>query len=226
MDEKCLILNFKAYNESCGLHGEKLAHTAQKVALDLGAKIIICPPLASAFLARELEIPVFAQHADAVEPGAKTGHITVESLAAAGLKGTLLNHSERRIPPAQVSWAVERARKIGFETCVCAKDAEEAKALAGFKPVALAVEPPELIGSGISVSTAKPEVVTESVKVIRAVSPRTLALVGAGVSNAHDAKKALELGADGVLLASAFVKAKDPEAWLRGVAKAMVEFGD
>jgi triosephosphate isomerase len=47
-------------------------------------------------------------------------------------------------------------------------------------------------------------------------------LVGAGVSNATDVATSLKLGAEGVLLASAFVKAKDPEAWLRDVAKELV----
>ena len=100
---------------------------------------------------------------------------------------------------------------------------DEARSLAAFRPTAIAVEPPELIGSGVSVSTARPEVVEESVKVIKAVSPQTLALVGAGVSNATDLKKAMELGAEGVLLASAYVKAKDPETWLRETAKVLVE---
>jgi triosephosphate isomerase len=105
---------------------------------------------------------------------------------------------------------------------VCAKDVPEAVKLAQYNPTAIAVEPPELIGSGISVSSARPEIVSESVAAIKKVSPGTLALVGAGVSNANDVATSLKLGAEGVLLASAFVKAKDPEAWLRDVAKELV----
>ena len=223
MDSHCLVLNFKAYNESCGPKGELLAKIAEKVALDMGVPIIICPPIAYAGLAESLEIPVFGQHVDIAEPGAKTGHITMESLASLGVKGTLLNHSERKVGHSAVEWVVGRAKKIGFDTCVCANDVDEARSLAAFRPTAIAVEPPELIGSGVSVSTARPEVVEESVKVIKAVSPQTLALVGAGVSNATDLKKAMELGAEGVLLASAYVKAKDPETWLRETAKVLVE---
>ncbi len=39
-------------------------------------------------------------------------------------------------------------------------------------------------------------------------------LCGAGVTNGEDVKAAIELGADGVLLASGVVKAKDPRAAL------------
>ena len=220
MERKSLILNFKAYDESAGQNGEFLARTAEKVALDMGVPIIIAPPVVCAPYAKLVRIPVFGQHAEMLEPGARTGHITIESLKQCGLAGTLINHSECRVTADHVKWVVERAAKVGnFDVCVCAKDVEEAVRLAAFKPAAIAVEPPELIGSGISVSTARPEVVSESVKAIKEVSPDTLALVGAGVSNAGDVKTSLRLGAEGVLLASAYVKAKDPEAWLRDVAK-------
>ena len=58
------------------------------------------------------------------------------------------------------------------------------------------------------VSTAKPSQITDFVK---RVTPRVRRLVGAGISNAGDVKKALELGADGWGVSSAFTKAKDPE---------------
>jgi triosephosphate isomerase len=222
LDRNVLLLNFKAYPESVGSKGELLAKIAEKVALDTGAPIGICPPVVYAGLAKELEIPVYGQNAEPVEPGARTGYVTLESMQAMGLKGTLINHSERRVDASVIKWIVERAQRIGFETCVCAKDVEEGKNLSAFKPTAVAVEPPELIGSGVSVSTARPEVVEESVKAIKAVSPKTLALCGAGVSNAADVKKVLELGAEGILLASAYVKAKDPEGWLRSVAGVLV----
>jgi len=50
---------------------------------------------------------------------------------------------------------------------------------------------------------------------------KTPVLCGAGVSNASDVKKAVELGAKGVLLASAYVKAKDPKALLLSMAEAI-----
>ena len=222
MEKRSLILNFKAYDESAGPKGESLARVADKVAKDRGAKIIIAPPVTCASYAKLVKIPVFGQHAEAFEPGARTGHITIESLKQCGITGTLLNHSECRVSEEHVKAVVERARKVGFDVCVCAKDVPEAVRLAQYKPTAIAVEPPELIGSGISVSTARPEIVSESVAAIKKVSPGTLVFVGAGVSNANDVRTSLRLGAEGVLLASAFVKANDPEAWLRDVAKELV----
>ncbi len=222
METKSLILNFKAYDESAGAKGESLAKTAEKVASDLGVSIIIAPPVVCSYYARLVKIPVFGQTAEMLEPGARTGHVTIESMKQCGLQGTLINHSECRASEEQVKWICERARKVGFDVCVCAKDVPEAVKLAQYNPTAIAVEPPELIGSGISVSSARPEIVSESVAAIKKVSPSTLALVGAGVSNANDVATSLKLGAEGVLLASAFVKAKDPEAWLRDVAKELV----
>ena len=76
-----------------------------------------------------------------------------------------------------------------------------------------------MIGSGVSVSNAKPEIVTETIKKIKAVNDMIPVLCGAGVSNAEDVKKALGLGVDGILLASAFVKAEDPKKFLSGLAE-------
>jgi triosephosphate isomerase len=80
-----------------------------------------------------------------------------------------------------------------------------------FQPWAVAFEPPELIGTGVSVSTAKPEVVQEFVSKMHRQAPKVLAIVGAGVSTPQDVAKCFDLGASGVLLASAFVKAADPK---------------
>ncbi len=222
MKRKTIILNFKTYAESTGDYGLLLARTAQKVADNTKANIIICPQIPElANTARETKIPNFSQHADANKAGAFTGHITLESLKAAGAKGTLLNHSEKKLNAKDVKTACARAQELGLETIVCAATVEEGVQLADCNPTAIAVEPPELIGRGISVSTAKPEIVSDAVKKIKAKNPGILVIVGAGISNAQDVEKAIELGADGVLLASAYVKASDPEGLLKSMAHAM-----
>ncbi|MEK6851522.1 MAG: triose-phosphate isomerase, partial [Candidatus Thermoplasmatota archaeon] len=88
-------------------------------------------------------------------------------------------------------------------------------------PDYLAVEPPELIGGNVSVTSARPEVITKAVERIRAVDPHVLVLCGAGVKSGRDVAKALELGTVGVLLASGVVKAKNPEKALRDLAKGL-----
>ena len=99
-------------------------------------------------------------------------------------------------------------------------DAAESALLAKYEPAYIAVEPPELIGRGVSVSTAKPEMVSGAVEAVAKVNA-TPVLCGAGVSNGKDVRKAVELGAAGVLLASAFVKSADPKKLLTEMAEAM-----
>ncbi len=83
----------------------------------------------------------------------------------------------------------------------------------------IAVEPPELIGTGVAVSKARPEVITTSVKRIRNVNSSVLILCGAGVTTAEDVAKAIELGSQGVLVSSSVVKSKDPGRLLESMAE-------
>ena len=86
----------------------------------------------------------------------------------------------------------------------------------------IAVEPPELIGGDISVSTARPELISDSVQKISKVP----VLVGAGVKNGADVRIARKLGAVGVLIASGVTKANDPEAVLLDLAQGHKMYGD
>jgi triosephosphate isomerase len=96
---------------------------------------------------------------------------------------------------------------------VCAESVEKVKEVSAFKPNFVAIEPPELIGSGIPVSKADPGIVTRSVEAVS--DPGVKVLCGAGISKGEDVKAALELGTVGVLLASGVVKAKDPKVALK-----------
>ena len=104
---------------------------------------------------------------------------------------------------------------------VCANTVEDAKALAEFAPDYIAVEPPELIGGDISVTTADPSIVKDTVQAVKAVDPNVRVLCGAGVKNGKDVSAALSLGADGVLLASGVVKAQDPRAVLEDLVSGL-----
>ena len=97
----------------------------------------------------------------------------------------------------------------GFPVCACAADIDEAKALAALNPEMIAVEPPELIGGDISVTTADPEVVRGTAETVKLVNPAVRVLCGAGVKNGADVAAAIQLGTEGVLLASGVTKAKD-----------------
>ncbi|MDJ0271537.1 MAG: triose-phosphate isomerase [Candidatus Caldarchaeum sp.] len=218
-----IVLNFKTYRESIGKKALELAKTAEKAAEETGVSVAVCPSLVDlANVASNVSVHVFAQHCDPYLPGAYTGSVVAEALKEAGAVGSLLNHSEKKLRLSDLSEAVNRLRVNGLVSIVCADDPYAATAAAALGPDVLAVEPPELIGTGISVSRAKPEVVTETVSRVKAIAPSVRVLCGAGVSTAEDVSKAIELGTDGVLLASAFVKASDPMALLLRMCEAVL----
>ena len=222
MRQPAVVVNFKVYPEVLGKRGWDLARMADAVAEDTGASIVIAPPLSDlAHVAKAVHIPVFGQHADTAEAGAHTGWLPPEALLEAGAAGTLLSHSERKIPHKNVAALVPRCEQLGLEVIACADDLREAEALAKLSPDYIAIEPPELIGGDVSVTTARPEVVSRAVETIHRVSPDVGVLCGAGVKTRKDVHKALELGTVGVLLASGIVKAKDPEKALRDLVKGL-----
>ena len=216
-----VIVNFKTYLEATGRKAVELAKKAEKVHKETGVLTGVAPQLADiAAVAEAVEIPVFAQHVDPINPGGYTGHVLIDSVKEAGAVGTLINHSERQLKLADISEIVKAAREKGLVSLVCANDPSVTVAAAVLKPDMVAVEPPELIGTGIPVSKAKPEVITGTVRLVREVNSRVIILCGAGISHGEDVKAALKLGTQGVLVASGIVKAKDPYVIMREFADA------
>jgi len=160
-------------------------------------------------IAKEVSVDVYAQHVDAVEFGSHTGRINAEMIAEYGAKGSLINHSERRLRLADIEYNVSKLKDLGLTSVVCTNNVPTTAAAAALNPDFVAVEPPELIGSGIPVSKAEPEIVQNSVRAAKSVNQKVRVLCGAGITTHEDYVKALELGAEGVLLASGIVKAKD-----------------
>jgi len=217
-----LVLNFKTYPEILGKKGWDLAKRFAGVADDTGASIVIAPPTSDlAHTAKLVHIPIFSQHVDAVEPGQTTGWTPPEALLEAGAAGTLINHSERKVAWEEMAIVIPRCRALGLEVIACADDLAEAETLAKLSPEYIAIEPPELIGGDLSVTTAKPEVVSGAVARIQTANPKVTVLCGAGVRTRKDVAKALELGTSGVLLASGVIRAKDPEKALRDLVKGL-----
>ncbi len=217
------LLNLKSYLPALGNGALTIGRRLQHAGRRFGVATAIAPSAASLeTLSRALSIPVLAQHVDPFDPGARTGFLVPASLSATGVAGSLLNHSERRLPPPQVREAVNMLRASGLVSVVCAGSLAEATRLARYcRPEFLAVEPPELIGGNISVSVARPEVIQGAVRGVRRVSPRTQVLCGAGVKTGEDVRRALELGAKGILVSSAVAAAQDPA---RAIAELMRGF--
>ena len=215
-----IALNFKTYAQAFGENSLRLAKIAEEVSEQFGVTIAVAPPMIDlARVAAEVKIPVFAQHVDPYKPGSHTGSIIAEDVKAAGAVGSLVNHSEHRLRLADIGMVLERLRENDLISLLCTDTVETTKAGAALSPDMLAIGPPELIGTGIPVSKAKPEVVRGAVQAVQKINPKVHVLCGAGISTGDDVARAIELGAEGVLLASAYVKAKDPKLVLIDMAR-------
>lgn len=217
-----IIVNFKTYLEATGKKAVELAKKAEKVSHETSIFIGVAPQFADIkAVAEAVEIPVFAQHIDPIKPGSYTGHVLAESIKEAGAAGTLINHSERQLRLSDINEVISITREKELISLVCANTPTISAAVAALKPDIIAVEPPELIGTGIPVSKAKPEVVTGTVRLVREMNANVTILCGAGISHGEDVAVALKLDTQGVLVASGIVKAKDPYMIMREFAEAM-----
>jgi len=205
-----IVLNFKTYRESTGQEALRLAEICEDISKDYAVQMVVVPQVADIHAISEaVKIPVYAQHVDGAGYGGFTGHVTAASLKAAGASGSLINHSERRLKLAEVDASISACRSSGLETIVCTNNVATTRAAAALEPNYVAVEPPELIGSGIPVSKANPNVIRDSVEAVKQIAPNVGVLCGAGITHGEDLRSALDLGSIGVLLASGIIKAKD-----------------
>jgi triosephosphate isomerase len=87
-----------------------------------------------------------------------------------------------------------------------------------FQPDFIAIEPPELIGTGRAVSKENPAIITRS---IEAAGSRSKVICGAGINGRGDVAKAMELGSHGILVASGIIKARSWPAKIAELAAGM-----
>ncbi len=214
-----IIVNLKTYPEATGARAVTIAAAAAKVAEASGVPIAVSPQALDVRLLTDQGVPVYAQHFDRTDGGSNTGWTSLDSLIQAGVAGSLVNHSEHRVDRDHVKWSVQRLRQTGLASVVCTKDAEESGALAKLAgPDLVAVEPPELIGGDVSVTSADPEVVSAAAEAVMRHAAGVKLMCGAGVKNRDDVEAAVELGAYGILLASGVTKADDPRSVLEDLA--------
>lgn len=217
-----IVVNFKAFHESSGKQGLHLARVCEGVAREAGVAIAVAPQMPDlALVAREVSIPVVAQHADDLPAGSFTGWVPPESLRASGASGVLINHAEHQVELATIENLVRRCRSFSLDTIVCADNLPTARAAAAVEPDFVAIEPPELIGGEVSVTTADPAIVHRTVLEIHRIGPGIRVLCGAGIRGREDVARALQLGTEGVLLSTGVVKAPDPRAALLDLASGL-----
>jgi triosephosphate isomerase (TIM) len=212
-----IVINFKTYKETLGKKGVALAKKVARTRRN-GYEVAIAPTLPTMCdIARSVNIPLFAQHVDAVTDGSYTGHISITELQQMGVKGAILNHSERKISFSELKTIVELSKKKNFKNIVCASSLSEVKKIAVLEPSYIAYEPPKLVGGNVSVTQAKPEVVVQAVQAVKEITRKTKVLCGAGIHSKEDVGQALLLGAEGVLIGHAVPMAKDPRKFLESL---------
>ncbi|HII36197.1 MAG TPA: triose-phosphate isomerase [Nitrosopumilaceae archaeon] len=217
------IINFKNYEEIAGTKALNLAKIVEKVSKKYKIKIAVAPPQHLLTEITRCNIPVLAQHLDIAKIGSTTGFMVPEIVKKSLVRGSLINHSEHRIPGNQISELVSRLKKLGMISVVCVKDISEVRKYVKLNPDYIAIEPPELIGTGKAVSKERPEIITRSVTAVKQAKNSTKLLCGAGIVSGEDVAKAIQLGAKGILVASGIVKAKNWANVVEEFARAISE---
>lgn len=223
-----LFINFKTYQSGTGEQAEKMAEILRQAERVTGVPMIPVLQATDVFrVSKHVWDWAWCQHVDGIEYGAHTGWQLPEGIKQNGAAGIMLNHSERKfrsgtataVDAELLQKAVERCRAVGLKVGICADSVEELEIVLKLHPDWVAYEPPELIGAAergekISVASAEPEVVKRAVAVCDGVP----LLIGAGIQSVEDIRVGLSLGAAGFLIASAVMKATDPDVVLRELA--------
>jgi len=216
------IINCKNYEEISGDKIKKFIKIAEQVSKKYKVKIAISPPQHLIGLVANSSIPILAQHIDDSKIGSTTGYIIPELLKKSKVKGSLINHSEHRISSKEIEKLVLRLKELKMISIVCVKDVAEVKKYLKINPDFIAIEPPELIGSGKAISTEKPDLIQKAARIVNDSKNKTKLLCGAGIVSGEDVAKSIELGSKGILVASGIIKAKNWNKIISEFAKALV----
>jgi triosephosphate isomerase len=205
------------------MYGErvlKLAKAADVASKKYDVRIIFTPQYTDIRMlaGATKNLLVFAQHMDPLPVGRGLGSVLPESVKAAGAVGVMLNHAERPMTLADLNKAIKRADEVGLVTIVCADTIEEAQAIAHLSPNIIVAEPTELIGTG---RPSDRQYILETTAAIKKINPEIQVLQGAGISNGQDVYNVIKAGADATGTTSGIMKAKDPEAMLDEMIKAV-----
>lgn len=207
-----LFVNFKTFEEGSGQRALSLVRIIEEVTRQTQIKMI---PVVQAIdveaVVNTTTLEVWVQHVDPISYGPYTGWILPVEVVRVGIRGVFLNHSEHKFQNRDdLVKAVGQCKEVDLKTLIFASDLEELKKVVALSPTYAAYEPPELIGSTkTSVTQVQPEIISRAAALSKKAGIPLI--VGAGVKSAQDIKKSIELGAAGVVVSSAVVKAEDPK---------------
>ena len=157
VSQPLVVVNLKTYETAHGAGAETLAQAIASVETDARMVVAVSAFDLSAVVAAAPELEVWCQHLDPVGFGSYTGWLHPATAVERGATGTLINHAEHKVSIEHVAMLLDSVPE-GFTVCACAADIDEARALSALEPDYVAVEPPELIGGDISVTTADPTI--------------------------------------------------------------------
>ena len=216
------IINCKNYDEISGEKIIKLAKISQRISKKYKIPIAIAPPHHLIPLITEFNVIILAQHLDDKKVGSTTGFMIPEIVKKSKINGSLINHSEHRISEKEIKNLVKRLKRLKLKTVLCVKNVNELKKYLKLNPTFIAIEPPELIGTGKAISTEKPQLITKAVDGVKSAKNSTKLLCGAGIVSGKDVTRAKELGSKGILVASGIVKSKNWEKIIDEFSRALV----
>jgi len=216
-----IVVNFKTYASALGLNAVNLARAMERASQDHVRMVAVVSAFdLSSVVKAAPSLEVWTQHLDPVGFGSNTGWLQPDNAIENGAKGTIINHAEHKSEHSIIEKLIQTLPG-DFPVCACAIDVNEAQSLAKMNPTFIAVEPPELIGGDISVTSADPAIVQDTVKAVQYINPNVRVLCGAGVKDGNDVRTAVELGAHGVLLASGVTKATDVDMVLKDLVNGL-----
>jgi len=216
------IINCKNYDEISGERVIKLAKISEKLSRKYKIPIAISPPHHLIPLITKFKITVLTQHLDDKKIGSTTGFMIPEIVKKSKINGSIINHSEHRISEKEIKNLIQKLKKLKLKTVLCVKNINEVKKYVKLNPTFIAIEPPELIGTGRAISTERPHLITKAVDSVKSAKNSTKLLCGAGIVSGKDVARAKELGAKGILVASGIVKAKNWEKIIEEFSRALV----
>ena len=216
------IINCKNYNEISGEKIIRLAKISQRISKKYKIPIAIAPPHHLIPLITEFNVIVLAQHLDDKKVGSTTGFMIPEIAKKSKINGSLINHSEHRISEKEIKNLINRLKRLRLQTVLCVKNVNELKKYLKLNPTFIAIEPPELIGTGKAISNERPQLITRAVAGVKSAKNSTKLLCGAGIVSGKDVARAKDLGSKGILVASGIVKARNWEKIIDEFSSALV----
>jgi len=210
-----IFLSLKTYKEATGDAVIRLLSSVKQVSKETGITIIpVAQPTDIHRIKKELDIEVWAQYVDPIDPGRHMGFISPFSIKDAGASGVVINHAEHPVNEEIIKKTIEKAKEYDLKTLVLCQSIKLAKQVERWNPDYIGYEKGELIAGSVSMVDAE----EKNIEYLTGVLKIPL-IVGAGIKTSKHVQKAVKLGGKGVILASAFVKADNPEEKLRELAK-------